>query len=781
MQHRRKTSLSDREVASPATRSVAASRRPFWLVLGIAAGAAYLLAFYAAPLPSFEAMFEGQFYRFDLIVLAADPASLAAAFFGDPPQVVLRDRLAILAAAAAIAAVAAAAGWLLLAALGLDRRLDRLETAVFALAAGMNVVSTYVLAVGLLGWIHHLLVYTVPAALVLAAAGRISWRRSLRPPTDPHARRGHREAVRLSASPAGQSLYPSPPDEAEPLGPRWLWAALPFTLVILFGGLLPPIDFDVREYHLQAPKEFYQQGRVDFLPHNVYGNMPLGATMPAAAGMAVLDDWWRGALVGKTLVAAFAPLTALALFAAGRRFFNSAAVGALAAVVFLSTPWIVQVSTLGLVEGASACYLFLAFYAFACYRGNGASEKDAGEGAEVARRESPGRDGAPGSLAMLAAAGYFAGAGLAVKYPAALLVIVPLVAATAFGVWRSRAAVARRPDAPLRLGSNISRIWLPVAVVVLAVAAGGGLWLAKNAALSGNPTYPLLYRVFGGATRTEAKDRQWQDAHRPDGYHPAMLAADLRRLLLGSEWHSPLVMPLAALALVRLRRLDDRRRRTVLLTAGYAAFVLMCWWLFTHRIDRFWLPALPLLALLAGVGAGWSSAAWWRRTAAAVVGLALLANLVTVVSGACGDNHYFRSLAHLRADPLRVDPWHLHFNAHWPGGRLLTVGDAAVFDLAMPIDYNTCFDDCRFELLVKDRSPDEIRAALADREITHVYIAWHEIARYRRTYGYSDFIQPEVVERLVAADILEPLPLIDGHPGRGYRVVTTPAGVRRAP
>ena len=41
--------------------------------------------------------------------------------------------------------------------------------------------------------------------------------------------------------------------------------------------MLPPVDFDVREYHLQAPKEFFQPGRISFLPHNVYANMPLGA------------------------------------------------------------------------------------------------------------------------------------------------------------------------------------------------------------------------------------------------------------------------------------------------------------------------------------------------------------------------------------------------------------------------------------------------------------------------------------------------------------------------
>ncbi len=74
---------------------------------------------------------------------------------------------------------------------------------------------------------------------------------------------------------------------------------------------------------LQAPKEFYQAGRITFLPHNVYANMPLGTEMLSLLGMVVAGDWWTGALVGKTLIACFAPLTALALLAAGRRFVSA--------------------------------------------------------------------------------------------------------------------------------------------------------------------------------------------------------------------------------------------------------------------------------------------------------------------------------------------------------------------------------------------------------------------------------------------------------------------------
>ena len=45
----------------------------------------------------------------------------------------------------------------------------------------------------------------------------------------------------------------------------WCLKALvfcPFVVVMLLASMLPSIDFDVLEYHLQGPKEYYQAGRI---------------------------------------------------------------------------------------------------------------------------------------------------------------------------------------------------------------------------------------------------------------------------------------------------------------------------------------------------------------------------------------------------------------------------------------------------------------------------------------------------------------------------------------
>ena len=242
---------------------------------------------------------------------------------------------------------------------------------------------------------------------------------------------------------------------------------------------------------------------------------------------------------------------------------------------------------------------------------------------------------------------------------------------------------------------------------------------------------------------------------------------------LRSEWLSPLLVPLAVLAF-----LDQKRRRLVIALLAYFGYVIAVWWLLTHRIDRFWVPAVPLLALLGGAGACWSRQPGWRWLLIAVLLLGLVANFL-VADLAVGYSHYFVPLDRLRHDveqvdrPGRVDPWHHYLNTHVGRGRVLMVGEAEVFDLEVPVLYNTCFDDCLFEQLVRGRSAGEVRAALAKHEISHVYVDWGEIGRYRSpgNYGFTDFVQPPVFEELVGQGILQPLPEIEGHPGRGYRVL----------
>lgn len=691
------------------------------VVLGLCG---YLVVFFRQPL----AEGAGGLSRIDYLMASlVRPDDFVRLWIAGAGWQSLAARLMILGLCAATLCVALAAGWFCLRLLGVDRAVTKLEMTLFSLAVGLNLVSLGTLALGLAGWLHTW-AFALPAVAVCLAAAVLYWRAGCASGT----------ANALPPRTTGWSL-----------DRRWLWLAAPFAVAIVLSGMLPPVAFDVREYHLQAPKEFYQQGAIGFLPHNVYANMPLGAELLGLPAMVVLDDWWYGALVGKTLIALFTPLAALALYAAGCRFASPTA-GIVAAVVYISIPWLALVSAAGLIEGVFGFYLFMALYAALIWN-------------EYLSRDN---DASPRTRwGLLAVAGFTAGAAVATKYPAALYVAVPLVV---YVVCRT---VATRRCAEARAGW--SRIVGPPVVFALAVTLGCGPWLAKNALLSGNPTYPLLGEVFAGQTRTAEKDAQWRRAHRPPNFALGDLARRSWDVLVASRWLSPLVVPLAALAFF------SRWRKLAMLLGAYLLFLFAAWWLLTHRIDRFLVPALPLVALLAGLGATFTDRRWWPRTLAALLTLALAFDFVVIAGGPVADNRYLANLGTLRSDPARVDPWHLYFNRRADEvSGLLLVGGAQPFDLDVPTTYNTVFDDSIFEQLASQRSPAQVRLALAERGLSHILVNWPEIARYRSpgNYGIADFLQPEVFDELVSAGVLEELPPQEESASRAYRVLPAAPG-----
>lgn len=707
-----------------------AERTSHWGIwLFLACLVVYQLVFFCTPLPSLQSLTRWEVAELRLLL----PEEYVQGWFGSRGRISLLDRLPVAGAAGAILGFAWLLGAWLMRLGRLDRGLEPLERIAFAFGVGLNAVSLYVLAVGLGGWLQQRWVLLLPAVLVAVLASWRLWRDS---------RSDQGELPRQDAT-----ARTATDRSGNWLDVRWLWLGAPFVLAILLGGMLPPVEFDVREYHLQAPKEFYLAGRIGFLPHNVYANMPLGSEMFSVLAMSLLGEWWLGALAGKTVIAAFAPLTAVALLAAGRRFFTPM-VGYVAALVYISTPWIAHVSTSGLIEGASAFYWLLAVYGVLLWRQPHFLQTNAG-----AERATGAGDIVSG-LGRLALTGWMAGAAVSCKYPAVLFVVAPLAV---WIVWASGARCAK-----------------PLGVFLLAALAGCGLWFAKNWVLTGNPVYPLLYEWFGGATRTAAKDVQWTSAHYPHSFDLFRLTRDFARVVWQSEWLSPVALPLAAVSLVAARY-----RRTALALWAFLVYVLAAWWLMTHRVDRFLTPALPIVALLAGLGASRSALPAWRRVVIGLLVVGMAFNLLLVVSPHPGFyNAYFVSLARLRRDPLRLgDVWRLYLNDTVPPGwHVLAVGDAEMFDFEPLVLYNTVFDDSVLEEICQGRTPEQIHDELLKRRISHIYVHWGEIARYSQpgNYGFPESITPELFESLVKAGALE-APLRtqlfpQDHPGEVYPV-----------
>ena len=223
--------------------------------------------------------------RLDLLL--ASPELLLSTLVPDDPNQPplftvnwLHDRVPLLAVAGLLALSALGYGKLGLRLLGLQRVLSRSERVFFAYGIGTSWLSLVTLVAGLAGFLNRpgLVGFSVLGPLIEG----LLLLRSTRKPNEE----------------ADEPRWPSATSESKPRGIGFVslcaLALAPFVLLMLLGAMLPPMEFDVREYHLQGPKEFFEQGRISFLPHNVYANMPFGTEMLSLLSMVVMGDWWWG-------------------------------------------------------------------------------------------------------------------------------------------------------------------------------------------------------------------------------------------------------------------------------------------------------------------------------------------------------------------------------------------------------------------------------------------------------------------------------------------------------
>ncbi len=280
--------------------------------------------------------------------------------------------------------------------------------------------------------------------------------------------------------------------------------AAAFGLLYLFGAVLPPIEFDVREYHLQSPKEFFQTGGIRFQPHNIYANMPLGTEMHSLAWMVLIggqDGWFEGALIGKVVTASFGWIGALLIGSSVTRYFGRLS-GWLSACIYLATPGIAEVSRLGLIDAVLGCYTMAVVVVLAIVLDE--------------RRPSI----RWGALSLLI--GWLLGAAISCKYTAVPFLLIPVVLLWPFVLWIKN-------DRSTRLLLRYTT------TLILAIGLSGGLWYVKNLIFTGNP--------FIHFWPTSWVERRWMLRRSHNGIRPieylafkARLALRQLRITRGDRW-----------------------------------------------------------------------------------------------------------------------------------------------------------------------------------------------------------------------------------------------------
>ncbi len=665
--------------------------------------------------------------RSELWSMMADEVLGIGGATSDPPRPTppsgirfLSQRLPLFGWAAVMLVLAAAHGDAVYVLLLHRCRLFWTEQIVIRLGIGLGILSTVTLCGGLAGQLNRRTMI-VPALASVTVSCFIRWK-------------SKRE------TPVQHTTLPREQQSSRIITILALLFILPFCVYLLLGAVSPPTDFDVREYHLQGPKEWFQQGQIVFLPHNVYTSFPFLTEMLSLTGMIFAADWWHGALVGQVVLSSFQILSTLSVFSIAHRWISKDGAW-LAALIFMTTPWTLRISLIAYAEGALTFYLIAASMC------------------ALLVWQIPGR-----TIGLSIITGLMAGASMASKYTGLISVILPTAAVIAVQFIKSRNA--SRTDAELRqrAANGWRPLLLPAAAFSLGVAAMTAPWLLKNFVETGNPVYPLAYSIFGGSEWSPEMDARWKPAHAASEHNLSRIPEHILGAAVYNKWTSGLLFALAVPAVLLWRRNKALPVILCLIVWGFAT-----WWAFTHRIDRFWIPLIPLLSLAAGATWLISTSRVWKSFLLTVIVVVTMFNVRFCGLALVGYHVGLMDLDAARQQTIRSDIRLL--NESLPASaKVLMVGEAEVFDATFPLVYNTVFDDCLFEewtTLPEDNQrpvterrmlpPEKIRAALRMRRITHIVVNWGEILRYRMpgSYGFTGYVQPSRFAELVNQNVLK--------------------------
>lgn len=228
----------------------------------------------------------------------------------------------------------------------------------------------------------------------------------------------------------------------------WLVFILLFIFLNLSTALTPPISKDALIYHLVGPKRFIQDHGIGFISGNFYTNFPLTVEMLFTMGMLL-----KGPILAKLVHFSFGILTLAAIFQ-WTVTKSSVSTGLLAAAVYYTLPLVAKLSGWAYIDLSLAFFVLIMIIALLHWR-------------EFHHK------------GFLALAGVFGGLAMGTKYSGILVVLIIILGALLFFTKGNR------------MGTRAVLVFLIAAVVA-------SPWYIKNWVLTGNPTYPFLYPLFGG-------------------------------------------------------------------------------------------------------------------------------------------------------------------------------------------------------------------------------------------------------------------------------------------
>ncbi len=541
------------------------------------------------------------------------------------------------------------------------------------------------------------------------------------------------------------------------------------SLVLLIPAAgMPPLAYDVLEYHLQAPRLFLAERSLEGDAHNFFTRLPMETELIYAAGHGVVAPSVEDDRAAKWLAAGLTVLFAWGCGVLARRMGGRRAARWGAVILGAALPLTGKVALDAFSDGAAAVFTLLMIYGFlgVAAAGPGMAKKDGERASRLVRRRS--------DLAWAAIGG-----GLAVSCKWGVLphLVVPACALILVFTLRDRGSGQGMKTAAL-FGVGVLLVFSP--------------WMIRATLTTGNPVFPWAASVFPSTdwgseqgeflVETHQPVRPWEGAYWVKVWEGVNTAAPVVEIPWGrAEEESPARrVPIPVGMMVVAVGFGLAWRRRAYLAAGIlGGLAVLAWATVRQTPDRFLLPAAATLVPAAAVAAEMSVRRWrtrpGRRAIAWAAGIFLA---VAVVQDGAGRMALYSSAGYFRAlgNPLVGEAAREEIlgramlalqgqaarESIRGGGKFLILYEARGLLFPLPHELNTVFDrSVLLDAMGEVDSPEAIDRMLMEKGYSHIIINEFELDRLVRFYAPLDREEPVPPREALRKEPAEPYPLME--------------------
>jgi 4-amino-4-deoxy-L-arabinose transferase-like glycosyltransferase len=335
-------------------------------------------------------------------------------------------------------------------------------------------------------------------------------------------------------------------------------AFLIFFAINTFISFAPLSSMDAILCHYALAREYLEAGKIFDHPGYFFGHIPQLAQMINLFIMGI-----RSEIAAALLNSYFGMFAALAVYCLGKRFFNTET-GILAATLFYCSGLVTWEATGGFIELHLAFFIALHFLFLFSFL--------------ESRRKLE-----------LCLSGLFLGTAISIKVIASNFIII--------------SSILLLVDA-LKSKSGIRSFFSNYLIWLAFILVAGSHWYIFNYFTTGNPFYPLFYKILGGTNWNESTNSIILKGSQSYGYGISFLNflkmpfdISLRGAAFDhGELIGPLILVFSPLSLF-YEKVCKRTCAIVFIIISYLAL-----WFFTSPQTRFLLPVLTLSTLLAASG-----------------------------------------------------------------------------------------------------------------------------------------------------------------------------------